>query len=71
MGSTNTYSAHDGVPIQVDDDSSILMAYPNGPGTQRIVKYKFKNHEAAEDALMLLATRKASLADYTDNKIDE
>jgi hypothetical protein len=71
MGSTNSCSAIDGISIMVEDDSNILIAFPDGPNARKTWKYKFKTHEEAEDALVLLATRKASLADYNNKKLDE
>jgi hypothetical protein len=53
----------------VEDDSSILIAFPDNK--HKIQKYKFRTHDEAEDALMLLATRKAKLDDYNDKKISE
>jgi hypothetical protein len=55
----------------VEDDSNLLIAFPNGTESRKTWKYQFQTHEEAEDALMLLATKKASLADYNDKKLDE
>lgn len=70
MGSTYTYAAH-GCPIEVFDDSNILVAYPDGPGTRKTLQFRFRTHDEAAAALMALANAQSVLTDYNDKLINK